>query len=279
MKKFVITFIAIILLIVLYGRFIGTNGIKIKEYKIINNNIIEEYHGLKIVHISDIHYGTTVNEKKLDKLVKKINQLNPDIVTLTGDLIDERTNYDKNIIIKYLSNINSKLGKYAISGNHDTPTDVFDEIISKSGFININDTYELIYNNSNIPIVISGISSNINDTTDLNIKTEKFDTYIKSIDEDNKPIFSILLIHEPDYINNLNISNYNIILSGHSHGGQIRIPIIGKIYTPYGSKKYYNDYYKIENTELFVSNGIGTSTLKFRLFSKPSFNFYRITNK
>ena len=66
------------------------------------------------------------------------------------------------------------------------------------------------------------------------------------------------------------------MLSGHSHNGQVRIPLIGKIYTPKGSKKYYEDYYNMNNKELFVSNGIGTSLLNMRFMSQPSINLYRI---
>ena len=278
MKKYIIILISFIILLLVYSRFIGTSGIKVKEYKIVNNYITEEYHGLKIVQISDIHYGSTINEKKLKKLVDEINKLNPDIVTFTGDLIDERMEYDKDILINNLSNINAKLGKYAINGNHDIAIDDFNEIIEKSGFKNLNNTYELIYNSNN-SIIISGINSNIQDTTDLNIKTKDFNEFISSVAEENKPIYSILLIHEPDYIDNLDLSNYDLILAGHSHGGQVKIPLIGKIYTPPGARKYYKEYYKVQNSDLYISNGIGTSTLKFRLFSRPSFNFFRITNK
>ena len=66
------------------------------------------------------------------------------------------------------------------------------------------------------------------------------------------------------------------MLSGHSHGGQVRIPLIGKIYTPVGAKTYYDDYYKLDNKEIFVSNGIGTSTLNIRFNSVPSINLYRL---
>ena len=70
--------------------------------------------------------------------------------------------------------------------------------------------------------------------------------------------------------------NFNIMLSGHSHNGQVRLPLIGKIYTPHGSKKYYDEYYKINNKELFISNGIGTSTIDIRFMSTPSINLYRL---
>ncbi len=283
MKKFIIIIVVIIIIIslgLLYSRFIATKGLKVKEYKIINNKIIDEYHGLKIVHISDIHYGSTVSETELINIVDKINETNPDIVVLTGDLLDERLEYNKEIIVRELSRINSKIGKFAISGNHDIPIEEFNDIINKSGFKNLNDTYELIYMDSNKPIIISGISSNYQDNSNIGVKTEKFDTYIANLKADDiRPIYSILLIHEPDFIDNLDLSKYDLILAGHSHGGQIRLPIIGKIYTPKGSLKYYDEYYKINNTDLYISSGLGTSKYKFRLFNRPSINFYRITNK
>ena len=283
MKKFIIIIVVIIIIIslgLLYSRFIATKGLKVKEKKIINNKIIDEYHGLKIVHISDIHYGSTVSETELINIVDKINETNPDIVVLTGDLLDERLEYNKEIIVRELSRINSKIGKFAISGNHDIPIEEFNDIINKSGFKNLNDTYELIYMDSNKPIIISGISSNYQDNSNIGVKTEKFDTYIANLKADDiRPIYSILLIHEPDFIDNLDLSKYDLILAGHSHGGQIRLPIIGKIYTPKGSLKYYDEYYKINNTDLYISSGLGTSKYKFRLFNRPSINFYRITNK
>ena len=268
--------VSIITIILLYARFIGTSGLKIKEYKVTNSNIINEYHGLKIVHITDIHYNTTIKEKKLNSLVEQINFINPDIVVLTGDLLDETVEYNKDEIINNLKQIKAKLGKYAISGNHDYPVENYYSIIEESGFTNLDNTYELIYNNTNQPIIISGISSNIMDTTDLNTKTEKFTEYIST---NGKPIYSILLIHEPDYIDNLDLNNYDLILAGHSHNGQINIPLLKKLYLPVGSIKYVDGHYNINNTDVFISNGIGTSGVKFRLFSKPSFNFYRITNK
>lgn len=280
MKKKVIIIsiiiVAIITIILLYARFIGTSGLKINEYKITNPNITNKYHGLKVVHLTDIHYGTTINEKKLKYLVEQINFINPDIVVLTGDLLDETVEYNKDEIINNLKEIKAKLGKYAISGNHDYPIENYNSIIKESGFTNLDNTYELIYNNTNQPIIISGISSNLIDTTDLNTKTEKFNEYIST---NGKPIYSILLIHEPDYIDNLDLNNYDLVLAGHSHNGQINIPLLKKLYLPVGSYKYVDGHYNINNTDIFVSNGIGTSGVKFRLFSKPSFNFYRITNK
>ena len=280
MKKIIIILIVIVLLIssiLLYSRFVATKGLKVKEYKVVNTKITNSYHGIKVVQLSDVHYGSTINEKELNNIVDKINEINPDIVVLTGDLIDDRISYNKDIIINCLSKINAKLGKYAISGNHDLPLDDYNYIIKKSGFTNLDNTYELIYYKSNEPIIISGIGYG---EEDVGIKTEQFDKYISELKADDiKPIYSILLVHEPDTVDNLDLSKYDLVLAGHSHNGQVRLPFIGALYTPDSAKNYYDEYYKINNTDLYISSGLGTSMYKFRLFNKPSINFYRITNK
>ena len=68
-------------------------------------------------------------------------------------------------------------------------------------------------------------------------------------------------------------------MAGHSHLGQIRLPLIGAIYTPKGSKKYYDEHYKVNNADMYINGGIGTSVIEFRLLNKPSINLYRFYTK
>ena len=278
--KFIIIFILIIAAILLYSRFIATKGLATKEYKITSSSIQDNFHGFKIVHISDVHYGRTTDKKDLNNMVKEVNLLKPDIVVLTGDLIDKDTKLDdilKGEISEALSSINANVGKYAISGNHDSNFSEWESIINDSGFKNLNDTYELIYNDGYTPILLAGLSSNLNNQVDI---TERYNKILEYSNNENiKELYKILLIHEPDYINNIDYSNFNLILAGHSHNGQVRLPFIGGIILPNGAKKYYKEHYKINNTDLYISSGIGTSGISFRLFNKPSINFYRLTNK
>lgn len=278
--KFIIIFILIIAAILLYSRFIATKGLATKEYKITSSSIQDNFHGFKIVHISDVHYGRTTDKKDLNNMVKEVNLLKPDIVVLTGDLIDKDTNLDdilKGEISEALNSINANVGKYAISGNHDNNFSEWESIINDGGFKNLNDTYELIYNDGYTPILLAGLSSNLNNQIDI---TERYNKILEySSNENIKELYKILLIHEPDYINNIDYSNFNLILAGHSHNGQVRLPFIGGIILPNGAKKYYKEHYKINNTDLYISSGIGTSGISFRLFNKPSINFYRLTNK
>ena len=88
--------------------------------------------------------------------------------------------------------------------------------------------------------------------------------------------YRFILCHEPDEYKKISNYSFNVIFSGHSHGGQVRLPFIGKIYTPIGAKTYYDDYYKLDNKEIFISNGIGTTRIDIRFNSAPSINLYRL---
>ena len=101
-------------------RFIATSGLSIREYKVKNSNL-SSFYGLKVVHFTDLHYGMSVDDKKLPYLVETINKTKPDIVIFTGDLVDRHTKVTdeiSKILIKNLSNIESTYGKYYVKGNH-----------------------------------------------------------------------------------------------------------------------------------------------------------------
>lgn len=275
-------FIGIVFFIFLYALFIGSSGLKVKEYKIAISSLPNEYHGLKIAHLSDFHYGETFKKQELEKVVETINSLKPDIIVFTGDISTNGLN-NKQIeeVSTLLSKMDASIGKYAIKGNHDYKFKKWSLLIENSGFIDLDDTFQIIYKNQTNPIMISGISTNLYGTKNIKDKIEPIMTYLNSFTEENKekPIYSILLLHEPDYIDKIDSSKFNLVLSGHSHNGQVRVPFLGAIYTPIGAKKYYDEYYKVNNTDLYISSGLGTTALGVRLFNKPSFNFYRFMTK
>lgn len=276
---FILIFLLLGILIYLYAMFVGTYGFIVKEYKIESERISEDYEGLKIIHISDIHYGgQSTSKKDLENIVNDINKLKPDIVVLTGDLIDKEINNNEySELVEVLNKITVTIGKYAIDGNHDYNYKKWSILIEECGFINLNDTYEIIYNNSYDPILIAGISNNTYTTKNIKDKSETIFNYINS--EENKSIYNILLMHEPDYIEDINYSQFDLVLAGHSHNGQVRLPFIGATILPDGAKKYYKEHYLLENTNLYISSGIGTTILPIRLFNKPSYNLYRIAKK
>ena len=264
------------ILTILYSRFIGTGGLYIKEYPIKIPRINNHLHGLKIVHLSDIHFGNLINEARMLHLVDKVNKLEPDLIVLTGDLFCQDLNQEEQTILSNtLKKMNAKLGKYAIVGNHDIIFDYWEEVIKNGNFVDLNNRFELIYYQANQPLILQGMSSNLNGKLTPTQKIADLELFI-----DEHPEFAdaykILLMHEPDYVDEFNSKNFNLILAGHSHNGQVRIPFMRPLFLPKGAKKYYKPYYRLDNTDLYISSGVGNSILSLRLFNRPSFNFYRL---
>ncbi len=276
--KVVVVLILLVVGTLLYSRFISTSGLVTKEYLVVNENLPEKFYGLKIAHISDIHYGQTTRKDEIKSLVKKVNETKPDIIVITGDLLDREMKYTKedlDYLVEKLNELEATLGKYIIMGNHDNTQEAYAEVVSSSNFTNLNDTYQILYNGDNNPILIAGISTG--EYSNL-FAAEKVEESIKKIKELNTS-YNILIMHEPDYIEEFDYSNFQLILAGHSHNGQVRLPFIGAIILPPHAKKYYDNHYTLNDTELYVSSGVGTSTIKFRFFNRPSFNLYRIVNE
>lgn len=280
MKNQIIRFILFLILIIsctiLYARYIGTTGLKIKNINISTNKINTSYNNLKIVHFSDLHYKRIITNEEVTNIINEINKSNPDLVFFSGDLIDRDTKLSekkKDFIIKSLKNIDPKLGKYAVIGNHDYDIgiDIIKEIYTKSDFILLDNEYDIIYNENNDKIFLGGLSTSTYKKADI----DKVMSYFND-KEDN--MYKIILMHEPDYVDKIikKYQNIDLILAGHSHNGQVRLPVIGALYTPSNAKKYYDEYYKINNTDLYISSGIGVSRYNFRLFNRPSINIYKI---
>lgn len=253
-KKFFLIILSIVFcvfLIVIYSRYKATSGLKVNEYKVTDSNLPDSFHGVKLVHFSDVYFGNTIDINYLEKLVSNINDLKPDIVVFTGDFTDKSIDNDlKSKVISFLSSINSTIGKYSIKGDIDD-SNVYNEIFMSSGFIDISDNHTNIYYNGNEAISIGN--------TDF-----------------NSELFSILLMHKPDLIDEYS-NHFNLILAGHSLNGQINLPFFKKLFLKDGCKKYYSGYYDYNGTPFYVSNGLGTTSFKFRFNNTPSINLYRLT--
>lgn len=264
-KRLLVKIIILIIILLVYAIQVEPKLIfKVNEIKVNVNKLDESLNGLKIVHFSDIHYGNTIGGKELDKIVNKINEIKPDIVIFTGDLLDNSiklNNKNKNLIIDKLSRIDAKLYKYAIFGDNDyKDKDNYIDILNSSNFILLNNNYNVLYDEINNPIYIIGIN-----------KYEDNDySFIDSIDNNN---LRILLDHEPDNMNKYKSKNIDIIFNSHTLGGLIRIPYVGGIIN---NSKYRDNYSKINNTYIYTSNGLGTENIKMRLLNVPSINLYRI---
>ena len=278
-KRYKVLLILIVLLssTILWARYISTSGLVIREYKVTSNNLPKSFDGLKIVQFSDVHYGRTIGKRELEAIVKNINLLKPDLIFFTGDLIDRDTTLTPSMekeIITILGQLKAVYGKYMVIGNHDIKFSAYSYIMDQSGFTSLNNIYDIIYSKSNEPIYLAGLESQVAGKPDINAIT----SYLN--DKNNAvPKYKILLLHTPDTFDKVKQYDFDLVLAGHSHNGQIRLPFIGSIITPVGAKKYYKESYKIDSTQMYISGGLGTSVISYRFFDKPSYNFYRLAIK
>ena len=276
MRKFLITILVSLLVlmsILIYARFRGTIGLNTNNYTIVSKNIPISYNNLKIVHFSDIHYGKVITKERIRELVKEVNSLKPDIVVFTGDLLDndyKTKSKDIKFLMGVLSNIEAKYGKYSIIGDNDyLNEDIVRNIYLQSDFVFLDNNYAIIKNENNDSILLAGVNSYIHKQANIKETT-------KDINDDDIS-YSILLMHESDYMDEVlsNDYNFDLVLAGHSLNGSINIPFIKNIFLEKYGTKYYNNYYEFPNTKLYVSNGVGVSNINFRLFNTPSINIYR----
>ena len=268
--KIILIIIILITLFFMYMHFVGTKGLKVKEYKVTSSKLPDSFTGFKIVHFSDLYYLSTIKEKDLNKIVNKINELKPDIVVFTGDLISSNKKIkesDIKTLTKYLKKINPTIGKYAVKGDNDY-SNTYNQVMNDSKFKVISNSYELIFYKGNTPILLTGLGSSIKKDFDVDSAF--------SYEED---LYTIVLTHEPDNTKKIINNKPDLILAGHSLNGQYRLPIIGSLKKFEAAKKYTNSKYKINDTTLFVSNGLGTTNQEFRLFNHPSINFYRLVKE
>src|SRR5574344_1366870 len=140
LKKIIITILIILILLGIYMVFIGTHGFIVKEYAVYSDSLPDSFNGFKIVHLSDIHYGS-MSKEKLISIVNEVNNIKPDMIVFTGDLYDEYsvlTDDNKSDLKEVLNKLEANFGKFAISGNHDYSFEGYEQLIEDCGFTYLN---------------------------------------------------------------------------------------------------------------------------------------------
>lgn len=266
--------VVIVVTIFLYAKYTGIKGLIVKEYRVKSEILTNNFSGLKIIHFSDLLYKSTVDKEDVKNLIKRINELKPDIVVFTGDLINKNAkinNEDIEFLEEELESIKAKVGKYAIYGDEDYSIESYKTIMEKSKFKILNNSYDEIFYKNNESMFIIGLPSSLKEE----IKLEDAFNFYK---EDEKRKFIIVLVHDGKTIRFLDESTYEVdlVLGGHSLNGSIVIPYYGGIFIDDGAYKYYQEHYSKGITDIYISSGVGTNKYPYRIFNKPSFNLYRL---
>ncbi len=263
-----IFFISIILFLLMFiYAFFETNWLKLKKYKIKITK--PAFKGYKIIFVSDFHHSSLASKKYIQRVVEKINDLKPDLIVLGGDYVSTKSKYIEPLF-KELKGLNATMGVYGVIGNHDINVDKKSILLNmeKANIKTLDNTsYWITKNNERIKL--GGVADYLYDIPDIN----------QTIYDTSPSDYVILVSHNPDYIEKIKNDRIDLMLSGHTHGGQVTIFGLYAPYIPSTYKQKYRTGLKfVYNTHLIITNGIGCVGVPLRFFARPQITQIEFTN-
>ncbi len=276
--KYIIILLILIILFLIYIKYENTN-LEITNYKIKSKKIPEKFSGITFVVIADLHNNTFgINNKKL---FQAINKIKPSFIIIAGDMIVGNRNEDFVVATSFLENLSSQYPIYYGLGNHEQRimvqgrhyNDKWDQYINKLEELDVKllDNHTLKLTKDDETISISGLTIDLSFFGRINIPQFK-DGYIeKLIGKLDKECYNIVIAHNPIYFEEYIKNNFDLMLSGHMHGGIVRLPFIGGLISPQLKlfPKYDGGCFKKGEQVMLVSRGLGTHTIPVRVFNRP----------
>ncbi len=228
---------------------------RVRQYEFTHRDVPEAFEGFRIAFISDLHYKSLFKEKELASLVRLLNAQRADVLLMGGDY-QEGCEYVPELFAA-LAQVKTPLGTYGVMGNNDYER-CHDEIVremERYGMHVLEHKVDTLRRNGE-QILLAGVRNPF----DLGSNGQS-PTLALSPDD-----FVIMLVHTPDYVEDVSVANTDLALAGHTHGGQVRIfgyaPIIP---SQYGSRFLTGLKYNSAKMPLIVTNGIGTSNKNIRI--------------
>lgn len=246
----------------MYGYAWERNTLQVERLSVTLTGLPRSFTGTKLVHFSDVHLGHFLEPQDLQRIVDRIMAEQPDMICFTGDLVDEDTRVLA-LAVPILSQLQAPLGKYAVLGNHDYRAReqmAVRNAWAASGF-EVLDNRNVSVTKNDEKLYVAGVDDVLHGAPNMR-------QAMTAIPEGQTVI---LLAHEPDFADEAANHPVQLQLSGHSHGGQVRLPIIGHLLTPKLARKYVQGMYRVGNhsMQVYTNRGIGTTILPVRLFCRP----------
>ena len=257
----------------------SNKALELSSHTIKSDDLPEAFDGFRIAHVSDLH-NTQIGDDN-EKLLKMLEESDPHIIALTGDLIDSR-NTDVQVALNFSEKALKIAPCYYVPGNHEARSSEYDKL--KKGLLDLgvvvleDSSTELELNGERILII--GADDPSFDTDYLYSTEEKtMQSFLKDY-KDRDSDFTLLLSHRPELLNVYAENNIDLVLSGHAHGGQIRLPFSGGLYAP--NQGFMPEYdagtYSKGDTTMIVSKGIGNSAFPLRFNNRPEVVLIELEN-
>ncbi|MFJ7941685.1 metallophosphoesterase [Peribacillus sp. NPDC096622] len=270
-KILVITLTILIILVVYY--LLQLNWISASNETVHLEDLPEEFDGFKVVQLSDLHNKEFGEGNK--RLVKKINKIEPDIIVITGDMLNNSHDIPNNgeVLIKLLENLNNNYPIYYVTGEHEEglyyedrnkyqkegTKEAYEEKLSNLGVTVVNDEQTTITKQDAI-INLYGLKEHLSGEIQIE----------ERLGETNENEVNILLSHRPFYFDEYADWGADLVFSGDTHGGMLRLPFIGGIISTEGFfPEYDGGLFQKENSIMVVSRGLGNNPIPLRINNRP----------
>ena len=278
-KRKRIFFVVFLIIITVSWMLLGNLSVQISRFTVTSKDLPEAFDKFSIAHISDLHnaeYG-----KNNEKLIDILKAEKPNIIAITGDLIDSsHTNLE--IALSFVEQAVKIAPCYFVTGNHEAwAGSQFEELktsLENAGVTVLRDE-AIELNHGDACIQLIGLNDPDFSERDSFLSESILETKLLQLDV--KDGFTILLSHRPEHFNVYQNKNIDLVLSGHAHGGQFRLPFIGGIVAPNQGffPKYDAGIYTENETTMIVSRGIGNSIIPFRINNRPEIVIIKLNRK
>ena len=270
-KKFIFLAVAAAVLVALVIWIAwGNTALELNTYTISSSKLSQSFDGYRIAHVSDLHNAEMGKDN--EKLLTILRDADPDMIAITGDLIDSRsTNVE--IALNFIREAVKIAPCYYVIGNHEARVNEYDEL--KSG---MESAGVIVLEDAQTEISLDGDTITLIGVNDPSYQTDYLfgdsetvmNTKLEELRTENGE-FTVLLSHRPELFDAYTDHGMDLVLSGHAHGGQFRLPFIGGVVAPNQGlfPEYDAGIYTEGNTNMLVSRGVGNSILPFRINNRP----------
>ena len=278
-KKWILSLIALILFILIVWTLWANTALEVNEYEIVSDRIPQVFDGFRIAQISDLH-NAEFGERN-EKLIQLLSQTDPDIIVITGDLIDSR-HTDIEIALDFARQAIKLAPVYYVSGNHEARVREYEDLkmgLAEAGVV--------ILENQKARITREGENITLMGIDDPGFQEDYLFGDSESVArqaienlQNESDGYTILLSHRPELFDLYVDTEMDLVFSGHAHGGQFRLPFVGGLVAPNQGffPKYDAGQFNEENTTMIVSRGVGNSIIPIRFNNRPEIVLVTLRN-
>ena len=278
-KKRVLFVVVFVLVVLIVWTLWGNTALEVNEYEVVSDRIPQGFEGFRIAQVSDLH-NAGFGEGN-EELIQLLSQTDPDIIVLTGDLIDSR-HTDIEIALDFARQAIKLAPVYYVSGNHEARVREYEDLkmgLAEAGVV--------ILENQNVQITREGESITLMGIDDPSFQEDYLfgdseSVARQAIDDlqNESEGYTILLSHRPELFDLYVDTGMDLVFSGHAHGGQFRLPFVGGLVAPNQGffPKFDEGRFTEENTTMIVSRGVGNSIIPIRFNNRPEIVLVTLRN-